>query len=413
MALIELTGGRILLAMICCLPLGGCRPPQPDAGPSIEFITIPPADKGGTWEMETIGGRVVGGARPGQQIVLYARSGAWYVQPFADQPLTAIQPDSTWENSTHLGTDYAALLVEPGYIPPAVVRTMPDRGGAVLAVAITEGTPAFWQTWWFKALIGLACLLALLALYRLRLRQLTRQMNVRFEERLAERVRIAQELHDTLLQGVISVGMQLHVAADNLPADSPARAPLDRIQQLLGQIIEEGRNTVRGLRLSNTDSLDLEQAFYGIRQEFSLEKPGAFRVVVEGRPRPLHAVIRDDVYCIGREALVNAFRHSRAQNIEVEVKYSDDHLRLLVSDDGDGIDPQVLGSGRDGHWGLSGMRERAERIGAHLKVRSRVTAGTEVELFVPGHVAFEVESSTRRARWLAGWRRRRIEESDL
>jgi signal transduction histidine kinase len=386
--------------LICLLPLGGCSRRQTDAGPSIQFIKIPQAEQGGRPVLEAIEGSV-NGARPGQRIVLYARSGAWYVQPWADQPFTDIQPDSKWKNSTHLGTDYAALLVDPGYSPPAVTDVLPARGGAVAAVASTLGTPAFWQTWWFRSLIGLACLFALFALYRYRLRLLTRQLNVRFEERLAERLRIAQELHDTLLQGVISASMQLHVVVDNLAADSPARAPLNHIQQLMGQVVEEGRNAVQGLRTDVTHSLDLEQAFSRLRQDLRVEESSGFRVVVEGRPRPLHPFIRDEVYSIGREALVNAFRHSRAESIQVEVEYGTNHLRVLISDDGCGIDSEVLRSGRDGHWGMSGMRERAERIGARLKVRSRAASGTEVELYVPSHVAYGAQSSARRFRWFA------------
>ncbi|MBC7932346.1 MAG: sensor histidine kinase [Rubrivivax sp.] len=389
---------RVLLALICFLPLGGCNREEADAGPLIQFIKIPQAEQGGRPMFETIEGSVTG-ARPGQRIVLYARSGAWYVQPFADQPFTDVQPDSKWRNSTHLGTEYAALLVEPEYQPPAVTDLLPVRGGAVAAVASTPGTPAFWQTWWFRSLVGLACLFALFAIYRYRLRLLTRQLNVRFEERLAERVRIAQELHDTLLQGVISASMQLHVVMENLAADSPARAPLSHIQQLIGQVIEEGRNAVQGLRSDGTHSLDLEQAFSRLRQDLRVEESSGFRVVVEGRPRPLHPVIRGEVYSIGREALVNAFRHSRAGSIEVEVEYAASHLRVLVSDDGCGIDSEVLRSGREGHWGLSGMRERAELIGARLKVRSRAAAGTEVELSVPGHIAYGTQSSGRKFRW--------------
>lgn len=362
--------------------------------------------------LEAIEGSV-NGARPGQRIVLYARSGDWYVQPFADQPFTDIQPDSKWSSSTHLGTEYAALLVEPEYQPPAKIGSLPSRGGAVAAVASTPGTPAFWQTWWFRSLLGLACLSALFALYRYRLRLLTMQMNERFEERLAERARIAQELHDTLLQGVISASMQLHVVLDNLAADAPARAPLSHIQQLMGQVVEEGRNAVRGLRSDDSQSLNLEQAFSRLRQDLSVEASSGFRVVVGGRPRPLHPIIRDEVFRIGHEALVNAFRHADAQSIEVEVEYSDDHLRVLVSDDGRGIDPEVLRSGRDGHWGLSGMRERAERIGARLKVRSRAAAGTEVELTLPAHTAFRVSSNGRRFGWFAGPRRVKTEASDL
>jgi signal transduction histidine kinase len=114
----------------------------------------------------------------------------------------------------------------------------------------------------------------------------------------------------------------------------------------------------------------------------------------------LHPVIRDEVYRIGREALVNAFRHARASSIEVEVQYTTSHLQVLVRDDGCGIDPQVLRSGREGHWGLPGMRERAEGIGAKLKVWSRNAAGTEVELIVPGNVAYPHQPGRGRLRWL-------------
>jgi signal transduction histidine kinase len=252
--------------------------------------------------------------------------------------------------------------------------------------------PAFWQTWWFRLSCVLACAFAILAFYRIRLHQLTTQMNVRFEERLAERTRIAQELHDTLLQGFLSISMQLHVTVDQLPGNSPSKPRLGRILELMGEVIEEGRNTLRGLRSPHSGSLNLEQAFAFIQQELSLQEEIAFRVIVEGRSRPLHPIIRDEVYRIGREALVNAFRHSRAKSVEVELEYTINQLRILIRDNGCGIDPQVLQSGREGHWGLPGMRERAESIGAQLKVWSRVAAGTEVELSVPSRIAFPPQS---------------------
>lgn len=271
---------------------------------------------------------------------------------------------------------------------------------ATLAFQIT---PLFWQTWWFRLAPVLAGGLLMLGLYRLRLRQMTRQMNVRFEERLAERTRIAQELHDTLLQGCISASMQLHVAVDQLPEDTPAKPLLGRVGQLMGQVIEEGRNAIRGIRAADSQALDLEQAFSRLPQELALLSPVRFRVIVEGRPRALHPLLRDETYRIGREALVNAFRHARAESIEVELEYAAQHLRLCVRDDGCGIDPQVLSAGRAGHWGLTGMQERAERIGARLKVRSRANAGTEVELSVPGQLAFPHQPVARWPRWLAGW----------
>src|SRR5262249_45321519 len=157
---------------------------------------------------------------------------------------------------------------------------------------------------------------------------------------------------------------------------------------LMSRVIEEGRNAVRGLRSSSTSSHDLEQAFSGMADELGMERPIDYRVIVEGRPRALNPIIRDDVYRIGREALVNAFRHAEATRIELELEYGSNGLRLLVRDNGRGIDSDVVKSGSDGHWGLPGMRERADRIGARFKVWSRASAGTEIELTVPGHVAF-------------------------
>ena len=338
----------------------------------------------------------------GSKIVLFARSGAWYVQPFADQQFTMIQPDSTWSNSTHLGTEYAALLVESEYRPPAASFELPHEGGGVVAVAIVPGTPRFWQTWWFQFLCILAGAAAILVLYRLRLRQLTRQLNVRFEERLSERTRIAQDLHDTLLQGFLSASMQLHVAADQLPADSPAKPIVGRVLELMGQVIDEGRNAVQRPSLDQHVVYTISnKRFLGFNKNCMLPEPVSFRVVVEGTSRPLHPIIRDEVYRIGREAVVNAFRHSGANSIEVDLEYSSKHLRILVRDNGCGIDPQVLRSGREGHWGLSGMRERAGEIGARLKVWSRVGGGTEVELSIPARTAFEPHSSNGKPEWLA------------
>jgi signal transduction histidine kinase len=260
--------------------------------------------------------------------------------------------------------------------------------------------PAFWQTWWFRLLSVLALGLAGLGLYRLRFYQLSQEMNLRFQERLAERSRIAQELHDTLLQGVLSASLQLDVVEDQTPEDSPTKPLLKRILQLMGQVIDEGRIALRGLRAPDGNALDIETAFSRVRQEFATNEKATYRVLALGASRPLRPMIRDEVYRIGHEAVVNSFRHSRAANIEVEVEYADTHLRVLVRDDGIGIDPRILKDGREGHWGLTGMRERSERIGANLRLRSRIGAGTEVELTVSRAVAFGSETTGPVARWL-------------
>lgn len=274
-----------------------------------------------------------------------------------------------------------------------------------------EIEPVFWQTWWFRLSCVVVTGLAILFFYRLRLHRLTGQLNVRFEERLGERTRIAQDLHDTLLQGFLSASMQLHVAADQLPTDSPAKPLISRVLELMGQVMEEGRTALKGLRSSSSRGHDLAQSFSGIQQELALQERIDFRVTVEGHPRPLHPVIRDEAYRIGREALVNAFRHSGASIIEVELEYGTKHLRVLVRDDGRGIDAQVLRLGREGHWGLGGMRERAEGIGATLKVWSRPGAGTEVELSIPNDLAYQLHPSERQPGWLAKLRPRRARQN--
>jgi len=267
-----------------------------------------------------------------------------------------------------------------------------NEKGASIVIRIL---PPWWRTWWFGAACAILLFLFAWSAYYYRLHQFAQQFRLRLEER----TRVAQELHDTLLQGFLSASMQLHVAADSLPADSPAKPLLSRVLQLVGEVIEEGRDAVRGLRSSHSGSLDLEEAFSQIRQELAVQDDIDFRVIVEGPTQPLHPIFRDEVYRIGREALVNAFRHARAKTVEVELEYGARHFRFLVRDNGCGIDPNVLQLGREGHWGLPGMRERAERIGARLHVWSSSTAGTEIELSVPGHIAFQHRPDDRRLRW--------------
>jgi signal transduction histidine kinase/ligand-binding sensor domain-containing protein len=291
----------------------------------------------------------------------------------------------------------------PGRYRLRVIASTPDGAWNSKEAAIAFVVdPLFWQTWWFRLGGITVCMAGILALYRFRLRQATKQISVRFQERLAERTRIAQELHDTLLQGFLSASMQVHVATDSLPENSPERPTLTRALELMRQVIEEGRNAVRGLRSTQGASLDLEHAFSRIQQELSAGQQAgrevAFRVIVEGEQRPLHPILRDELYRIGREALINAFRHAHAKTIEMELKYSPKRLRIRVRDDGCGIDPEVLRTGRDGHWGLSGMRERADRIGAGLVVMSSANSGTEIELSVPGSVAFQGESNGKQKR---------------
>jgi hypothetical protein len=126
-----------LAAMLVVL-LGGCRAQKVPGAPTVEFTRIPPAAQGGRERVDVIAGRVLG-AGPGQRIVVYAKSGPWWVQPWPDKPFIALQPDHTWSTSTHLGFEYAALLVDPGYEPPPTIDGDPTAGGSVAVVAIAKG----------------------------------------------------------------------------------------------------------------------------------------------------------------------------------------------------------------------------------------------------------------------------------
>jgi signal transduction histidine kinase len=213
--------------------------------------------------------------------------------------------------------------------------------------------------------------------------------NVLGDERLAERTRIAQELHDTLLQGFLGVAMQLHAAVDGLPTDCAEKKRFSEILLLVDRALDEGRCALQGLRSPNEHGASLGEAFARVPNDFGFPSATGFRVVVLGKEKELRAGLVDDVYRIGCEAILNACRHSQARDIEAEIEYRPTELRIAVRDNGCGIGPQDLDAGKRGHWGLQGMRERAERIGAGLHLWSRVTLGTEVELRVPGWVAFE------------------------
>jgi signal transduction histidine kinase len=206
---------------------------------------------------------------------------------------------------------------------------------------------------------------------------------------VAERRRIAQELHDTLLQGFFSVSMQLHEAMDQFPADSASGERLSHALVLFDRVLEQGRYAVQGLRSPDARISSLGEAFANVPGELGIPPGDGFRVVVHGRERQLRPGLLDEIYRIGREAIVNACRHSRARDIEAEVRYRPTELRIAVRDNGCGIDPQELQWESNGHWGLQGMRERADRIDARLRLWSSMALGTEVELCVPGAVAFE------------------------
>jgi len=256
----------------------------------------------------------------------------------------------------------------------------------------------FWQAWWFRASCVLVFLLMSLAFYRLRMHQLAQRMDRLFQERLAERTRIAQELHDTLLQSFQGLMFRFQTAEEMLPSrPAEARKALGSALDLADEALMESRDAIKDIRTTPSTNRDLAKALNALMAEVndevnasSLEAP-QFSVIVTGRPQTVRPVLRAEILRIAREALRNSFRHAHARRIETEIAYGEPLFRLRLRDDGAGIDPGILERGsRAGHWGLVGMEERAKRVGGQLDVWSKLGAGTEVELRIPGQIAYDV-----------------------
>jgi signal transduction histidine kinase len=274
-----------------------------------------------------------------------------------------------------------------------------------LALAV-EVLPPWWNTSWFRGSCAAVFLALLWALYRHQFRQIAQEFNVRLEERVNERTRIARELHDTLLQSFHGSLFRFQAARNMLP-----RRPQEAMQALDGAIsraeeaIADGRGAIQDLRAEPAAAHDLANLLTAMGQELAEAEDGSseapnrhspvFRVIEEGERQALFPIPQDEVYRIARELLRNAFRHAQARQIEAEIRYDHAQLRLRIRDDGKGIDRKVLQKGRrTGHWGLPGIRERAKRIGARLDFWSEAGAGTEVELTVPAALAYAKASNS-------------------
>jgi signal transduction histidine kinase/ligand-binding sensor domain-containing protein len=258
-----------------------------------------------------------------------------------------------------------------------------NREGAMLEFTIP---PTFLQSVWFKllCLIGVGVLLWLA--YSIRLRQVTARVRSKLEVRLAERERIARELHDTLLQGFQGLVLRFQSIANRIPPDQPLRPLMDDALDRAEAVLVEGRDRVRELRAT---SGDLTQTLLDTAHELAATWPVRFDLTIEGTPRALHPMVRDEVQHIGEEALRNAFQHAKASTIEAVITYLPGELRLDLRDDGTGLPADIASAGeREGHFGLIGMRERATRIGGTLTISSRKGAGTEILLSIPGAAAY-------------------------
>ncbi|MGE3277757.1 MAG: two-component regulator propeller domain-containing protein [Vicinamibacterales bacterium] len=259
-----------------------------------------------------------------------------------------------------------------------------NEQGAELQFVVSA---AWYQTRTFWAACVVAGLFAVWSLYQLRMRQVARALSARFDERLAERTRMARDIHDTLLQTVQGSKMVADSALAQ-PDDVPGlRQAMAQVSTWLGQAVSEGRAAVQALRASTEKTNDLAEALDRALEDCRRQHPIHASLSVDGEPRELHPVVRDEVYRIAYEAIRNACTHSGGSRLDVELSYHQD-LTVRVADDGRGMDPAVAARGRDGHYGVQGMRERAARIGATLAIVSAPGAGTDLRLTVPGRAIF-------------------------
>ena len=240
--------------------------------------------------------------------------------------------------------------------------------------------PHFYQTYWFYALCALILAMIAWQFYRFRLKQIESQ----FAAVLAERNRIAREIHDNLAQEMLGISVQLEVVARTMPASAEvAKTHLDRVRMLVRHGIAEARRYVWDLRSQALDKNDLPAALSDTARRLTTETPVQAKVEVSGTFRPLSPLIEGNLLRIGQEAINNAVRHAHARNILVNLKFGPGRVQLSVQDDGLGFDYQASKNGEVKHFGLVGMQERAEQIGGILKIESRADDGTEVMVDVP------------------------------
>ena len=281
-----------------------------------------------------------------------------------------------------------------------------NRTGATLAFSIS---PTFEQSNFFLFLCAIGAAFLLWVLYKLRLRQVSQRIRERLEERVAERERIARDLHDTLLQSVQGLILRFDVTLHNVRDGDPLRTDIQETLQGASRALQEGRDKVRGLRGVLDSNTNLEAALAQLASEMKSSTDAAIRISTTGESLALTPTACDEIYRIGAEALINACRHARAEAIDIEIKYLARELCLHIRDNGRGIPAYVLDAGaRSGHWGLPGMRERAARLHATLALKSDEGAGADIELRVPAFVAYERSADSAVRQLLARLKRRAV-----
>ena len=301
--------------------------------------------------------------------------------------------DKDWTDAGNRREAYYTNLL-PGHYRFEVKELHETGHWSEVPVALDfDIAPTFEQTKTFIAVCVLASGIAMLLLIRWRVALLTRRERIRLQERMDERIgereRIARELHDTLLQGTQGLILTVHSALTRARRGESIEQMLENALASADGVVVESRERIQDLRTATHQRGGLGEALEALGRELARDRDVRFDVAVSGAQRDLDTTVADEAFRIGREALSNAFRHAGARVIELRLVYDADQFRLRVRDDGCGIGAEDLAEGaRPGHWGLPGMRERAQRIGATLEVQSRSGEGTQIELAIGTKTAY-------------------------
>ncbi|QBE66382.1 ATP-binding protein [Pseudoduganella lutea] len=268
-----------------------------------------------------------------------------------------------------------------------------NREGATLSFQIE---PRLTQMMWFRGLCGVALLGAVGGIYYWRTRRLAGRYRERMQERLAERERIAQALHDTLLQSMQGLILRFQGVAKRLPPECDTRRLIAPILDQAGEVMDQGRQELLNLRSVSDQGNDLATSLSEFGRSLAEDLGPKFELIVTGIEKPVNATASHDIYGIGREALFNAYRHAEAENVSIEIIHGNHHFAMVIRDDGVGIPADVLiNAGRNGHWGIAGMHDRAKAQGGAIELRRREPKGTQVIVRLPAHRVYSESENSR------------------
>jgi len=300
--------------------------------------------------------------------------------------------DKQWQNPGTRREAYYSRLPPGRYRFHVIASNNDDIWNDTGATLNFRMPPAWFQTTWFYSLCAAAGFLVMWSLYQVRVRYIAKAIGARFDERLAERTLIARDLHDTLLQTIQGSKLLADSALKRSADPSKTREALEQLSIWLSRATTEGRTALNSLRTSTTETNDLAEAFRRATEECRTENSMETSFSVVGDARVMHPIVRDEVYRVGYEAIRNACVHSQGSKLRVTLTYADE-LSVDVADNGVGLDPLVADRGKEGHFGLQGMRERAARIAGKLTLISSPESGTHVKLVVPGKIIYRKTTS--------------------